>query len=142
MSRIRSKDTGPELALRRALWRLGLRYRLHIRHLPGTPDLAFPSTRVAVFVDGDFWHGRVLRESGKCPAHNGAAWQAKLGRNAARDARVDGDLRALGWLPLRFWASDVLRGTDAYAASVADAVRARRPLPRPAVRGRGPRPPA
>ncbi len=127
MSRIRSEDTGPEMALRRPVWRLGLRYRTHVRALPGTPDMAFPSARVAVFVDGDFWHGRLLREAGKCPAHNGAAWRAKLERNAARDARVDGKLRALGWLPVRFWASDVLRDADACARLVSGTVTARRP---------------
>jgi DNA mismatch endonuclease (patch repair protein) len=104
MARVRSKDTGPERLLRSALWRLGLRYRLRLS-LPGNPDLAFPGSRVAVFVDGCFWHG--------CPSHYRAPssnvdfWSAKLERNRRRDEEVNLALSDLGWTVLRFWEHDL-----------------------------------
>ena len=100
MARVRTRETAPEMALRRALWHRGLRYRLHPR-LPGTPDLAFIGARVAVFVDGCFWHG--------CPLHytpprtNADFWLQKIDVNRARDARVDRQLLELGWRPVRVW---------------------------------------
>jgi DNA mismatch endonuclease (patch repair protein) len=115
MARVRSRNTAPEELLRRALWALGLRYRLR-PDLPGTPDLAFPGVRLAVFVDGCFWHG--------CPSHytapvkNGAFWQAKLDRNMARDRRVDEELAARGWRSLRLWEHDVTASPTAAAERV------------------------
>lgn len=100
MARVRRTETGPELILRRALWHRGHRYRVR-PPLPGTPDLAFVRQRVAVFVDGCFWHG--------CPRHytapraNASFWRSKIGANRARDARVDSELRQLGWRPVRIW---------------------------------------
>jgi DNA mismatch endonuclease (patch repair protein) len=104
MSKIRGKNTGPEVALRRALWAGGLRYRLGTK-LPGRPDLTFPSARVVVFVDGCFWHA--------CPAHatrpktNAAFWTSKIGRNVERDREVTSLLVKDGWLVLRFWEHEV-----------------------------------
>lgn len=101
MSAQRRSDTAPELALRHALHRLGLRYRLHRRDLPGTPDIVFVTTRVAVFVDGCFWHG--------CPQHavspkaNADWWDAKLRRNRERDREKDAGLEELGWLAVHVW---------------------------------------
>jgi DNA mismatch endonuclease (patch repair protein) len=104
MSRIRGKDTRPEKELRSALWRAGLRYRKHAK-LPGRPDLVFASARVAVFVDGCFWH--------RCPLHstkpkaNADFWQRKLRGNVDRDRRVDATLADLGWTVLRLWEHEV-----------------------------------
>ncbi len=100
MSRIRGRDTKPERAFRSALWRLGLRYRIH-HALPGRPDVVFPAQRIAVFVDGCFWHG--------CPEHcaeprtNESFWRQKLELNAKRDRTVNTLLQAKGWSVLRFW---------------------------------------
>lgn len=100
MSRIRGKDTRPEIALRTALWSLGLRYRLHYP-IPGRPDVVFPRQRLAVFVDGCFWHG--------CPKHstkpktNSAFWMDKLEKNVARDRRNEHDLVEQGWTFVQFW---------------------------------------
>ncbi len=92
MARIRSKNTGPELALRRALRAAGLRgYRVHWRAAPGTPDVAFVGARVAVFVDS-WWHGL-----GGLPKSNRAFWREKFRRNRERDDRVTAELRRLGW---------------------------------------------
>jgi DNA mismatch endonuclease (patch repair protein) len=100
----RRRDTAPELALRRALHRLGLRYRIDIAPLPGLrrrADVLFPGVRVAVFVDGCFWHG--------CPQHgtiaraNAAFWRDKIAANQRRDADTDARLRAAGWEVVRVW---------------------------------------
>lgn len=104
MSRIRGVDTQPEVRLRKALWRLGLRYRLRNR-LPGKPDLVFRSLNTVVFVDGCFWHS--------CPKHsvmpktNQDFWQAKLRGNVERDRRVSRQLRSLGWHVIRVWEHEV-----------------------------------
>lgn len=100
MSRMPRKDSGPELALRRELFRRGLRYRTHLP-LPGRPDVCFTRARLAVFVDGCFWH--------RCPQHatiprsNTQWWQDKLQGNVQRDARQSQALRDLGWTVLRIW---------------------------------------
>ena len=120
MARIRGKHTRPELLLRKALWAAGLRYRLH-RKLPGTPDLAFVGARVAVFVDGCFWHGCPQHYS--FPATRSEFWADKLRRNVERDARVGDELAALGWTVLRFWEHS-LRTKAPAAADLATAVAA------------------
>src|SRR5262249_30770296 len=104
MSRIRGKDTGPELALRRALWKSGLRFRVHYA-LPGRPDIAFPVKKVAVFVDGCFWHG--CPEHGVKPRSNVHFWADKLKKNTARDQAVAKALEKLGWKIVRFWEHEV-----------------------------------
>jgi DNA mismatch endonuclease (patch repair protein) len=104
MSRIQGKHTKPELALRKALWTAGLRYRLHGR-LPGRPDIVFPRSRVAVFIDGCFWHG--------CPKHavepktNNSFWAKKLSGNVDRDKRNNESLAAMGWRAIRVWEHDI-----------------------------------
>jgi DNA mismatch endonuclease (patch repair protein) len=100
MSRVRVRDTGPELVLRRALWAAGIRgWRLHVTKLPGKPDLAFLGPRVAVFVDGAFWHGHPDYYHGQ----SGPFWDAKIAANRERDQRVNAELSRLGWETLRFW---------------------------------------
>lgn len=101
MSGMPRRSTGPELAVRRELHRRGLRFRVNYAILPGRPDLAFTRARLAVFIDGCFWHR--CPEHGVLPRHNGEWWRAKLERNVARDAEKDAALRALGWLPLHVW---------------------------------------
>lgn len=104
MSRIRGCSTRPELALRRLLWRAGLRYRLG-SELPGRPDLVFRRARVAVFLDGCYWHGCPVHYS--APTTRRAFWQDKLRNSVLRDLRVDDALRRLEWLPLRLWQHDL-----------------------------------
>jgi DNA mismatch endonuclease, patch repair protein len=101
MRRMGRADTAPELALRRELTRAGLRYRLHRRDLPGRPDISLGPARVAIFVDGCFWHA--------CPEHcvmpkaNREFWAEKLAANRARDKSKDDALIEMGWLPLHVW---------------------------------------
>lgn len=104
MSRQKSQDTGPELALRRLLHRRGLRYRVAYRvpELPRrTIDIAFTRARIAVFVDGCFWHG--CPEHGSSPHHNAAWWRDKIARNRERDAQTTRHLEGLGWTVVRVW---------------------------------------
>lgn len=104
MSKNRGRDTGPELRLRRALWAVGLRYRLGAT-LHGRPDIVFPRARLAVFVDGCFWHG--CPEHFQQPANNAAFWAAKIEATHRRDLRVDTQLAAVGWSVMRIWEHDV-----------------------------------
>jgi DNA mismatch endonuclease (patch repair protein) len=123
MARVKGRDTGPELTLRRALYAAGLRgWRCHRRTLPGRPDLAFGRARLAVFVDGGFWHGH---PSKYWPGRSGAYWDEKIARNQARDRRADEELRAMGWEPLRLWDFDVERDPAAAAAAVVAALERR-----------------
>jgi DNA mismatch endonuclease, patch repair protein len=116
MSGIRAKNTRPEVLLRRALTSLGARYRIHPRNVPGRPDIAFPRARLAILVQGCFWHG--------CPKHYRAPvtrsdfWAAKLAANRARDARVKRELGRAGWRSLWLWEHDVMRNPSRCAARI------------------------
>jgi DNA mismatch endonuclease, patch repair protein len=104
LARQSSKDTAPELALRRELHRRGRRFRVHLRPLQGlrrTADIVFPRHRVAVFVDGCFWHR--CPEHGSDPKNNSAWWDAKLRRNVERDRETDRILEDSGWTAVRVW---------------------------------------
>ncbi|WP_433871232.1 very short patch repair endonuclease [Saccharopolyspora sp. CA-218241] len=100
----RGRDTKPELALRRATHAMGLRYRVSVRPLPTvrrTADLVFTRAKVAVFLDGCFWHG--CEQHRTRPATNREYWDEKINRNVERDRETDGLLRAAGWNPVRVW---------------------------------------
>jgi DNA mismatch endonuclease, patch repair protein len=103
MSRVRSTDTGPELLVRKAAHALGLRFRLHRRDLPGSPDLVFPKRAVALFVHGCFWHRHPTCRRASTPKSQTAYWTRKFARNVARDRRVAAELMALGWRPVVVW---------------------------------------
>jgi len=113
-----------EVALRLELWRRGLRYRLHCSGLPGRPDIVFPGARLAIFCDGDFWHGRDLaRRLGRLArGHNATYWVSKVLRNVERDRRQTLALEAAGWVVLRFWETDILRRPDELADRVVAAL--------------------
>jgi DNA mismatch endonuclease, patch repair protein len=117
----RKHDTGPERALRSAMHRQGLRYRLRTTIVTDkvrvVPDVAFAGARVAVFVDGCFWHG--CPEHGNAPRSNTGYWLPKLARNVERDRVVDVVLVDAGWRVLRFWEHDVRRDPDGSARRVA-----------------------
>ncbi|MBW3669810.1 MAG: very short patch repair endonuclease [Actinobacteria bacterium] len=123
MSRQRSRDTDPERALRSSLHRRGLRYRLHRRPVPGLrrqADIVFGPARVAVFVDGCFWH--CCPEHTTSPKSNAAWWSAKLAANVARDRDTDEQLAVAGWAVVRVWEHE---DPVAAAARVAQVVRSR-----------------
>jgi DNA mismatch endonuclease (patch repair protein) len=107
MAAVRSRNTSPEVALRKALYAAGVRgWRCHYRRVPGSPDIAWPQRKVAVFVDGAFWHGHPSRHK---PGRSGADWDAKIARNVERDRENEAALDAMGWLVIRFWDFDVQR---------------------------------
>jgi DNA mismatch endonuclease (patch repair protein) len=103
MSRIRGKNTSIEIRLRRALWAEGFRYRLHVRKLPGTPDIVFFKARLAVFCDSSFWHGRDWEKKKEKLTSNREFWINKIEGNITRDIQVGESLTALGWNFVRFW---------------------------------------
>lgn len=101
MSKVRSRNTKPEMTLRKALFKAGVRgYRLSVK-LPGSPDIVFPRLRIAVFVDGCFWHGCPLCYTE--PENNAEFWRRKIIENRERDERVNKALIEMGWEPIRFW---------------------------------------
>lgn len=102
MAAVHSKDTGPELVVRRLAHRLGYRFRLHRKDLPGTPDVVFPSRKSVMFVHGCFWHGHKCPR-GKAPSSNVAFWRRKIEKNRRRDARCEKQLRTDGWKVLTLW---------------------------------------
>lgn len=103
MARVRSKNTGPEMLVRRIVFSMGYRYRLHDRTLPGTPDLVFRSARKVVFVHGCFWHRHARCALARMPKSNLEFWRHKLNTNRARDRRNCARLRAMGWKVLVVW---------------------------------------
>lgn len=113
MRRVRSTDTKPEVILRKALWRAGLRYRKHVKRLPGSPDMVFAGAKVVVFVDGEFWHGRQWQSRGldslskQFAEPKAVYWVPKITRNMDRDKRVNEELKTAGWKVVRIWESDI-----------------------------------
>ena len=120
MARVRTRDTAPELDLRKALYASGVRgWRLH-RPLPGRPDLVFSRARLAIFVDGAFWHGHPDYYHGQ----SGAFWDAKIQRNRERDERVTAEVRDAGWEVLRLWDFEIQRDVTECVRRVRDALAA------------------
>lgn len=123
MAAVRSTDTAPELALRRALYAAGVRgWRCHYAGVSGKPDLAWPSLQVAVFVDGAFWHGHPSRHR---PGRSGSYWDAKIARNVERDREHDAALAEAGWSVVRVWDFEVRRDLPGVAERVTHALRPR-----------------
>lgn len=102
MQAVKSKNTGPEIAVRSILHRLGYRFRLHRKDLPGTPDIVFPSRRAAIFVNGCFWHGHACH-LGQLPKSKLDYWGPKIDANRSRDARKRTELAAAGWRSAIVW---------------------------------------
>ena len=118
MRQVKGRDTGPELAVRKRLTALGLRYRLHRKDLPGSPDIVLPGRRIALFVHGCFWHGHDCKRGARAPKANADYWQAKIGRNRERDRRNEAALTALGWRVITVWECE-LKAPDELEARLA-----------------------
>ena len=103
MSHIRSKDTKPEQLVRQALWHKGFRYKLHVKDLPGKPDIVLPKYKTAIFVNGCFWHGHKGCKDFVIPKSNTAFWLEKIGKNKERDARDETALKSAGWKVITIW---------------------------------------
>ena len=112
MSAIHSQDTKPEMLIRKALFRDGFRYRVHYKALPGKPDVVFTRVKLAVFIDGDFWHGHnwAIRNYGSLEdelQRYSPFWQEKIRRNVERDRATTESLESMGWVVMRLWESDI-----------------------------------
>ena len=118
MSRIRGKDTKPELAVRMALHRAGYRYRLHVRRLPGTPDLVFPSRKMVIFVNGCFWHSHDCKNGRATPSTNSEFWREKRGKTVVRDLQKINELAELGWKCLTVWECQLVAGGDGIDSAI------------------------
>lgn len=118
MSKVRLKNGKAETILAKHLWHEGYRYRRNYKKLPGSPDIALTKYRVAVFVDGEFWHGENWKERKTKLKHNREYWIEKIEENIARDRRVDLQLKDMGWTPIHFWEKQVLKHTDDCVADV------------------------
>lgn len=103
MSHIRSKNTKPEQLVRRALWHLGFRYRLHVKDLPGKPDIVLPKYKAVIFINGCFWHGHDGCKDFVIPKSNTAFWLRKIGKNKERDTRDGVALASAGWKVITIW---------------------------------------
>lgn len=121
MARVRQRDTGPELRLRSALHRMGFRYRLHDKRLPGSPDIVFPKFGAAIFVHGCFWHSHGCRYSTK-PGTRKKFWQDKFKANVKRDKRKSEELVADGWRVLVVWECALKSRDEAVIEQVVSAV--------------------
>ena len=124
MKRIRGKNTKIEILLRKALWEKGYRYRKNYDKIPGRPDIAIPKYKIAIFCDGEFFHGKdwdVLRprlENGNNPEY----WIKKIERNRIRDKEKDAQLSYLGWTVIHFWGKDILKNTDECIKVIEEAI--------------------
>jgi len=103
MAAIKGKNTRPELMVRKFLFAHGLRFRIHVSKLPGSPDIVLPKYRTAIFIDGCFWHGHEGCRYSHMPASNADFWQKKISRNKKRDAEVSVALREMGYKVIRVW---------------------------------------
>ena len=124
MSKIRGKNTKIEVVLRKALWDRGYRYRKNYKAIPGCPDIALTKYHIAIFCDGEFFHGKdweVLKpklEQGKNPDY----WIKKIERNRSRDKEKDAQLLFLGWTVIHFWVKDILKKTDECIKVIEEAI--------------------
>ncbi|SDC16112.1 very short patch repair endonuclease [Niabella drilacis] len=113
MSKIRSKDTKPEIMLRKALFALGYRYRIHNNKLPGKPDIVLPKYKTAIFVHGCFWHYHADCREGRIPNTNSTFWKEKLLKNISRDQKHQETLAQLGWEVLVCWECEIEKDLEA-----------------------------
>jgi DNA mismatch endonuclease (patch repair protein) len=123
MSAVKRRDTNPEVELRKALYAEGVRgWRCDYKRAPGRPDIAWPARRIAVFVDGAFWHGHPSRHK---PGRSGEYWDKKIQANVARDRRVDSELEEEGWRVLRIWDFEIKKDLDGVVTRVAETLDSR-----------------
>ncbi|WP_293936064.1 very short patch repair endonuclease [Sphingobacterium sp. UBA5996] len=109
MSKIKSRNSKPELILRQALWSRNIRFRLHDKSLPGTPDIVIKKYKLAIFVDGEFWHGFDWKNKRETIKSNRLFWIPKIERNMQKDIRVNRALRDMDYVVFRFWTQDILK---------------------------------
>ena len=122
MSHVHLKKGKAESTLAKALWHRGYRYRLNYKKLPGSPDIAITKYRIAIFVDGEFWHGYDWKNKKDKLKSNREFWIEKIEENIQRDVRNDRLLLSSGWIPLHFWEKEVKKDLDGCVQSIQDAI--------------------
>ena len=130
MQNIKSKDTAIEVLLRKALWKKGIRYRKNFQALPGKPDIAITKYKIAIFCDGEFFHGRdweVLKPRLE-KSNNSQYWISKISKNRERDDQVNKQLLFRGWTVIRFWGNDIKKHTEECIQVVEEAIFDQKPL--------------
>lgn len=123
MAAIKGKDTKPEMIVRKYLFSRGLRYRLHVKKLPGSPDIVLPKYKTVIFVDGCFWHGHEGCRHYRLPKTNTDFWRTKIERNISRDIRTEAELTLLGWSVIRVWECEVRPASSRLGNCSADTLR-------------------
>lgn len=118
MSKVHTKNGEDELVIRKRLWHAGIRYRTNYKKLPGTPDIAITKYKIAVFIDGEFWHGHHWKKHKARLKRNRDYWIKKIEYNMQHDKKVNAELEQLGWTVLRFWSKPVLKNPDYYTQIV------------------------
>ena len=121
MQRIKSTDTRAEGILRKALWKKGFRYRKNWAVLPGKPDIAITKHKIAIFCDGEFFHGKDF-DTKKKPETNAEYWEEKIKKNIQRDQVVEADLKGMGWTVIRFWSRDIIKDPDSCVKAVEEII--------------------
>lgn len=122
MARVRLKRGIAETLLAKSLWHSGIRYRRNYKKLPGSPDIAITKHHIAIFVDGEFWHGKDWEKRKSRLKSNREYWIEKIEENMARDLRNDNELQSMGWYVLHFWETDVIKDVTACASVVIDTI--------------------
>lgn len=122
MSRIRSKDTKIEILLRKTLWHKGIRYRKNYRSLPGVPDIAITKYNIAIFCDGEFWHGKDWETKKDHIFSNREYWIPKIEKNMQRDSKIDNQLNQLGWTVIRFWGIEIEKDLNSCVETVEEMI--------------------
>lgn len=122
MANVSLKGGKSEVALAKALWAQGIRYRKNYRKLPGSPDIAITKAKVAIFVDGEFWHGEDWENRKNKLKSNREYWIAKIEENIARDKRNDSALLDMGWTPIHFWEKEVKKNLNGCVNKVVDTI--------------------
>lgn len=126
MRAIKSKDSKCECILRKSLWRRGYRYRKNYGKLSGKPDIVFLGKKVAVFCDGEFWHGYSYKEGTDATGTNKEYWNKKIKRNMERDIEVNMELKSQGWIVLRFWSKQIMIDLDNCVNKIVTVLNARK----------------
>ena len=122
MSRIKSKNTTIEVSLRKALWRAGIRYRKNFSKLPGAPDIVIMKYKIAIFCDGEFWHGRDWEKKKHRINSNREYWIRKIEHNIDRDNEINKRLCGNGWTVIRFWGSEIRSNVDSCVEEINEAI--------------------
>lgn len=122
MSKVKLKNGDAEALVAKALWHKGYRYRLNWSKLPGSPDIAILRYHIAIFIDGEFWHGYDWENKKQKLKRNREYWVEKIEENIARDKRVDQELRGMNWTPIHFWTKEVEKNLDGCVSTIAELI--------------------